>query len=502
MKKYATVKIKDPGTEGHTVRLMPLQSFDLVCTKHDPEDDFNIKVLSDFLTVTDILSDSTKVVFKIAQKCDLNEWSKISTFFLGNVLLSKKLRSGDSKIHLCVYCQPTNQMKANVLTVINPEGSLLKVEPNQLLHIVMFDRSEKTRWSLEKLEGFTCVRCETVVNDFTKVYDPDSLFCPEPRSLLLPMNEQLKNHPIQYFANEVMGSGGLVTEYHFWLCLSPSEIGKIHSLANGSYAMSAIKIKGEQRDKVIFQNLNLTLSLRGARKIDLDYFQSVHTMAKCWNERSLSYVRHSLFNPNFGENIDVSDSDGWFYLELPHPSTYFNGFDITTFWFCENKIDYTIRSGISCHELHTRYVNGIEVQRFLITNVSSGVVNDRLINTGVLKFRSIGTTNSKTLSLSFWKIPSDGTRDMVPIDNRKKSFGFRYEVELELKTGEVTDCATVTPLYMIDPEPDYSEFFSEGYLESLMSGSNKKTPMMLPLIKNSTTMMSAFSLGQGWTTES
>jgi len=481
MKRYGAVKVKNPSTNGHTVRLLPLQSFEIVCTRCDPADRFNALVVGDSLLMTETLEQDHNITFRFQQKYDTTEWVKISDLFMGNVLLTKSIGGVKEKLRLCVYCTDAKSPKDNVLTVINPDDVLVKMEPYQILHIVSYD--EQMRWSLDNCEGLKCVRCETVINDFQKIYDQDALFCPEPRSHGFSMNKNLGEHPDQFFTNEVMGARGLTTEYHFWSCLTAAQINRMYSASNGTYSLGTIELKGESEKCGAIRKMELMLGVRGKKKINLEHFKAIYSLAKCWNERSLSYLRHSLFNPRVNENLDVSDADGWFYVEIPNPSVYFNDFSDDGSWKFQEADDTVI-----CHELRERYINGNKVQRFLIT----GITNQReaeLMSLGSVLFSCSEGDADKQMRLSFWKIPNDQTRplsqEMLPRRSGRSRLIEKVEIELEIVSdGVLASEDTITPLCCIDENDiDYTEF-GEEYVSHLIS--KKKIPLLLGVSSSTT----------------
>jgi hypothetical protein len=408
---------------------------------------------------------------------------------MGNIHLFKSIGGVEEKVRLCVYCNDPKP-KDNVLTVVNPDSVLVKMEPHQILHIVNYDDlGRQVRWSLDNPDSLKCVRCETVINDFQKVYDEEALFCPEPRSHGMSMNETLKNHPPQFFKNEVIGNRGLTTEYHFWSCLTAAEINKMYTAANGSYPIGTVSIQGEFEDRCSIRRFEVMLCVRGKRKLNLEHFKAIYSIAKCWNERHLSYLRHSIFNPRINENLDVSDSDGWFYVEIPSPSVYFEDFSSDCEWKSEDPV-----GTMQCHELKGRHINGNLVQRFLITGITNRK-DDNLMSLGTLIFHSSDRGVTKQMSLCFWKIPSSHLGPFLPkrAEEEMPRRGSRnrldeyFEIELEIiNDGVLAEDDAITPLCYIDENAiDYSEM-SEEYVRNLIE-SKKKCPLLLGVSSNSST---------------
>ncbi len=483
MKKYGVVKIKDPSAEGHTIKLLPFQAFEISFIKRSLTDSFKLSILGKFLVLTETKDTKTSVTFKVQQKYNMTGWAKFSTTFMGNVVISKMINGVFTEQRLCVYCTAEQPTKDNVITVINPDNCLVKIEPHHVIHIVMYD-GDSLQWSMENPDSLKCVRCETVINDFQGVYDPEALFCPEPRSHGLPMNEKLIEHPPEFFSNEVMGCKGFITEYHFWSCLTSSEVAKLNNSPNGSYEIGVISLQGKLpgATRVSFRQMEVMLSVRGdKRKLNLEHFKAIYSLAKCWNERSLSYVRHSIFNPRTNEDLDVSESDGWFYLEVPSPQVYFPEFDKENRWTCEN-IDGT---SIQCHHLRSRHINGNEVQRFFISGISINK-ESTLMGVGMLMFSVSDGGVSRIMTINFWKIPVSEERQSPPTRSTATRMSERIEIDLEVMVdNKLAEDECITPLSMIDPDDIDYEYYDYGCYFPFEKISKKNMGALIP----------AFSMG-------
>lgn len=423
MKKYGVVQIKNPSTDGHTVKLLPLQSFQIICTKHNCDDKFDIAVNGDFLIATTVSETNGVVVFKIEQKYDVSDWVEISDLFAGNVTLFKKCRNADSKIRLCVYCSG-EKPKDSVLTVVNPDDFLVKIEPHQVLHIVNYDEEDDFKFSvLNKDLLLKCIRCETVVNDFTSVYDKDSIFCPEPRSNTLKRN--LSFHQ-EFLQNEILGAR-VITETHFWFCMSRDDAEEYYGGRDQVRQGGDIAIRKENDNFQTIGKIELLIGVRSKRKMGTDYFDAVHNMARDWKDRSLSYSKKSILNPYVVENLNISESESWFYVEMPHPSIYFS--DLKEGSWLPQQFE------VECFELKSRFINGHRVQRFLITGITCF---EDCLNLGYVCF-SAGF--GRNVTLNFWKISSNSLsivkseRTIVKSANTVTDSEVVTKIELELVEG-------------------------------------------------------------------
>lgn len=472
MKKYNKVKVKDPSSDGYVVKLFPGQDFELVCTKKDSTDFINATLNSGFLILVDTVDHVDKIVFTFKQKYDMTEWCNTSTTFIGNVKLLKSIDGVLSCVRLCVYCVSSNYIKENVVTVINPDDSLVKIESHQILHVVVFDNLN-SNWSVDNPKSLTCVRCETVVSDFMDVYDDESLFCPRPRSQKLPINSSLKDHTKEYFSNEILGSRGLITEYHFWSCLSALDLNK----PNGSYSLGLVSICGENGEESTLKTMQVLLGVRGKRKKNInEHFQAIHMLAKCWDERSLSYTRHSILNPRVNENLDVSDSNGWFYIEIPCPQVYHKHLDNGLRWTCDDFT--TSQSLIQCCELRSRYLNGKEIQRYLVTGVT-GVEKLHLSKLGAVDFYVKENDSYYEISINFWKIPVDTD----PLKQSGRYLSSYTEIELEIvNDGKFIEASDIVVLSEVDGKnmgDDYWDYMRDNDFLPSTDSKKKFVPLCL-----------------------
>lgn len=414
MKRYSSVKIQNPTTDGHSVRLLPFQSFELIFSKYNSTDVFDVSILGTLITLVERQESPTHVTYKFEQKYDFSEWVEISNLFLGNVVITTK----SDKIRLCIYCIGS---KDQILTVINSDGFLVKMEPHQLLQVVCYDKSNSlVEWKIEDLDKMKCVRCETVANDFPKVYDNKALFCPEPRSNSLPRNPNVKE---EFFSNNVV-SVCTTTEYHFWMCLSISEFVKTYNRPDGFYPLGFISLKEEGFEYQSINKIELMLNVRSKKKAKLENCSSILRIASQWRERSLSYSRRSLLNPLLIENISMADSDGWFYLEVPTPRQYYP---------CSSDCDWKMGTleQIKCFELKPRFINGVKIQRFLL----SGIVHSFLqtINMGSVSFIvSDYLEDKREITINFWKALSPPT-EMVQIGRKSKLLAEASYTEIEFE---------------------------------------------------------------------
>lgn len=458
MKKYKEIKIKNPLNDGYSVKLFPLQGVKIFLSKSIKTEFISVFSVGEFLYCEKVEETDNYVVYLIEQKYDMGSWSDISSIFLGNVVICRKSNENDSQIRLCLYCIAKSNAKNQIVTVINPEDGLIKIEPQQMVHFVLFDKND-FKWSIDPPENMKCIKCETVINDFMSVYDRDNMFCQEPRSLTLPINNNLKNKSRDFFKHEIVGGCAVTDEYHFWCCFDMNFIDSIRNMYNGNYMIGNFCFYGntELNDNVTVKKMEVMLSLHDNKtKINKSHLQVFYNAAKFWNERSVSYIRNSIMNPKVREDIDISQSDKWFYIELPPPSMYFPKFDKASSWSFSKK-----NGTFYCYELKERYVNGKKIQRFVVSGLNTGA-SSVLINLGVLSFICQDASDEKHLSICFWKdvFNNNLNTNRNETDNNINYTNCKVEVELEIiDDGQLVDKSCITQVYLNDEFISYDEYY-------------------------------------------
>jgi hypothetical protein len=115
----------------HTVRLYPSQDLALRLSSE-------IKVLhtDPFIEIVGekSLKEGTEIHFK--QKSEIVDWGKESSVYLGEIY--GETDTGH-KFRLCVHMMSDNDYKKDVVTVYNPVNQIIKVEPYQILEVVLSD---------------------------------------------------------------------------------------------------------------------------------------------------------------------------------------------------------------------------------------------------------------------------------------------------------------------------------------------------------------------------
>lgn len=131
---YSPAQVSDPTSENHLVRLYPNQDLRVVLSQDS--EDVQIFLTSRFLRLSREEQDKKgNRVYHFVQQYDLSEWAAVSSAYLGEVAILRK----NSISSVCVMLEGQNAHNRDMITVVNPIGSEIKIEPHQVLEVVVFD---------------------------------------------------------------------------------------------------------------------------------------------------------------------------------------------------------------------------------------------------------------------------------------------------------------------------------------------------------------------------
>ena len=261
-KSYEPVRVANPS-EGHLLPLLPNQDFVLVLDDPNPEVEYNSKFFE--LSKTEFRKDST--VFSFTQKYNLDSWSRISRTYLGEVSVLTNSYFGS----LCVFLETFNVQKSRLMTVINPFSNYVKVDPQSLLEVVVFDeKSQKENWGCTIISGDSGLKYEMFEY---KKFDP---FQTEIK--WEEMNSFCFSYPRAMQICQPRSAGGEMVpfyEHHFWFRIDRSSISSIPHMSPGIYPAGKIILDSED-DIYRFLNLNVRVKNKSKLKL-LDFRGTVFT---------------------------------------------------------------------------------------------------------------------------------------------------------------------------------------------------------------------------------
>ena len=132
-KNYNPVRVKDPMSDNYVVLLHPNQGFDLYLTSAFVTP--NLTIRSGFLRLNEKQVCGSDTIFRFAQEFDLTDWTKASKTYLGEVEITSESLSRIIKLKLMLSSD------SEVIAVINPENDEIRLELDQQLEVVLFDKA-------------------------------------------------------------------------------------------------------------------------------------------------------------------------------------------------------------------------------------------------------------------------------------------------------------------------------------------------------------------------
>jgi hypothetical protein len=172
-KKFLPVRVQNPTSLQHVVRLKPRQPFNLILD-HDLYDNHLVEASGDYLEVETLEHKDKSSEYRITQKEDLSEWSKYASHLLGEVWVDSK----SSLAKLVVMLECTNAGKQDHVALINPFFCDVRVRPYHVVEIILFNQEYigyHDKWTclwIPKLDG---LQMEQIGYDSMGLYHGDLL---------------------------------------------------------------------------------------------------------------------------------------------------------------------------------------------------------------------------------------------------------------------------------------------------------------------------------------
>jgi hypothetical protein len=203
-KKPNSVVITDPVSQNHVVRLYPQQEFVLQLS----EDNGNTSVewSSEWFILKEQGTNAEgQKTWTFSQPFDLSKWAEIGRCHLGEVMVMSE--KSKELIGLQVVLE---SVKHEILTVINPSGTILKVGPEQVIEVVLFSDKLPADGKFDPPRIMPGTDQITYENTWSQLLDPT-----EKDAILFPNSEQLIRRCMD----------DKLKEMHFWF--APNSVTKM-----------------------------------------------------------------------------------------------------------------------------------------------------------------------------------------------------------------------------------------------------------------------------------
>jgi len=394
MKRFKSVQVRDPRTDGYSVVCHPCQ--DIVLTLSDPlhifqkachEDQWEVKTFSEYFYLAEEKKLAGKRQFRFIQYYNLARWTDVSNVYLGDIEVSLVSKELSENYSLCVFAKKNTNKQCRIITAVNPGVNRIKLHAEDILEVVFckddpvptheevwcavydFGKSgtgNSSQW-FERLRQETLILPETAPlrNDRSNLYFTISrdVGCLE-RNPHLPKNKELPPIPERQVQRQ----------HHFWFRVRPEDKEAVIQ-ANKGDALANVVFNSSRG---LCGNLQVLVSQREPknkpviRDYDKDRYEG--------NYRGLVGRYYSpsaglLVNPGKTEGVELLPKQGGIMVELAPPAMTWPYTDPANRWTCEvEPVMSTADPGskgksvrrLSCHEMVDRHINQQTIQRFFI----------------------------------------------------------------------------------------------------------------------------------------
>lgn len=255
-KKYAPVQISNPTTENHLVRLCPNQSFQIRLDGWFEAVD--VDYTSRLFSLRDETHDAatgTRTLF-FEQNLDLTLWSKVSNVFLGEIVVLGRTTT----CSVCVVLDSTNPCKDFITTAVNPLGAELKIEPHQVLEVVLYDSylGPNDSWDVDILPGDDNLQYELLGHEVLRPHQ------------LRMTSWAMRSADEVYFTGPRQVEAVRCSQHHFWFRCDAPTISLLATLPSGVASGGNLVFSGESQNgdqTNVSYNLNIRLNLKRRDKL-------------------------------------------------------------------------------------------------------------------------------------------------------------------------------------------------------------------------------------------
>lgn len=213
-KQYALARVVNPTSLQHLVKLHPGQGFVLSLDKK-LYDDPKIEIMCDNLYMA--IADKKEGSYTFVQRRNLDDWSVYSSCMLGEVWIECE----DSLSKLVVVQNCLNPEKADHLTVINPDHCDIRVQPHNVMELVLYDKSfgYQDEWSWKWRSTMDGVVVEEIGSDTLGLYS------------WFEFNEYMDidppHHRYARFPRTEVDENQFCRQHHFWFRFNNELLGSL-----------------------------------------------------------------------------------------------------------------------------------------------------------------------------------------------------------------------------------------------------------------------------------
>lgn len=209
------VQIKNPRTSHYLISVSPQQGFQIIAA--DWYEILDIEVLSEhFSFVSETRKEDGSTIYDFIQKENLSKFVHISNLYLGKI----EVTLSDIVVVLSVVLQSSSESGKNIVTVVNPKKAEIKIQPHQLIEVVLFGESYSTDfWNCSTICGENQIEFEQI--SYRSIW----------RNPMYQGFENTDSFPVSVYPRASYSC----REHHYWFRCSPNATKAISSIDDGIY---------------------------------------------------------------------------------------------------------------------------------------------------------------------------------------------------------------------------------------------------------------------------
>jgi hypothetical protein len=284
--KYNPVRVKDPSSDSHIVRIWPTQGFELVTSSNLGH--VEVEANSDLFRLKQTTFSEKQAVHCFEQNRDLNIWSEVSRTYLGDVtLIAEKI---DRLVSLAVILEASDNK--DMLTIINPTGPAVRLDPDTLLEVVLYGREgQERRWDYQFVPSSLGLKYELAE-----------------QTILMPQQMRVGHAQRRCFDH--------ITETHLWFRYDWTSKMSLSTLTEGTYPSGRLRFAVQGGPSSLNREVNLLLQIKdkeSKKKAKFSTKPIFPDMGSAKKTVVASPVRDSVMPTVKGiaKEFGLSSGDGW-----------------------------------------------------------------------------------------------------------------------------------------------------------------------------------------------
>jgi hypothetical protein len=358
---------------------------------------FNVNIHSDYLVLERYEHDpnTDDKVFYISPKYNMAEWQEFGEVVLGEINISLEGNNhpeAKDQRYGCTICVVQQSPRSEIVTVINPQSSTVKIEPHQILEVVCFETSwNKFKAGQIEVPGlrdeWDHVENDLANNEFDlklkRIHYEiagDTLRngkFPVKSRFGLKINQKLDPMIQEVVEAEMCEQNPPAREHHWWFSCDEASQKKVLDLANGVYPVCTLDFEGVcsefsgELDYSALRTTNIQLAVRGKNKSKMHPFylnpDSVeHKMEVV--KRTSDKFNQILTNPLAVEQIDFEPGYESLVIEVVQPNCLWNDLPEDTQWDFVFDTKPICPRFVKMTQLESRHQWGKKYQRIRINH--------------------------------------------------------------------------------------------------------------------------------------